>query len=139
LEFVRCAVELIQARFQAQAAIAIECAPEALDELMPNLALHTLIENAIKHHGLEREPVIRVRARITRTDSALEIEVEDNGPGIQDLDQAMANGVGLTNTKRRLLALYGERHRFEVTNRPEGGLRVCVSVPLDEPPSLPAL
>ena len=63
----------------------------------------------------------------------------DNGPGIRDLGRAMAKGVGLSNTKRRLLALYGERHRFEVANRPEGGLSVRMSIPLEERPLVPAL
>jgi sensor histidine kinase YesM len=39
-------------------------------------------------------------------------------------------GIGLANTRARLAELYGERHRFEMSNRPDGGLCVLVSIPL---------
>jgi two-component system LytT family sensor kinase len=140
LEFVRCAVELIEARFQERVAIQIHCAPECQDELMPNLLLYTLIENSVKHHDLERESIIRVEARIRRTDASLEIDVLDNGPGIVDVENALGRGVGLSNTKQRLAALYDTRYRFELENRPQGGLHAQVSIPLDSiPKTLPAM
>jgi len=131
LEFVGCAVELIQARFQDRVAIDIQCKPDILDALVPNLALHTLIENAVKHHGLERDPVIRVQVRIEHQNSTLDIEVLDNGPGIPDPAKALRSGVGFANLRSRLRVLYGERHRFELENRPEGGLRVHLAIPLE--------
>jgi two-component system, LytTR family, sensor kinase len=130
LEFVRCAVELLEARFQDRVAIDIQCAPDTLEELVPNMVVYTLIENAIKHHDRERDPVMRVQARVERRESALEISVLDNGPGIPDLEQALSKGVGLRNTRQRLAALYGPDHRFEIGNRPEGGLNVRISIPL---------
>jgi LytS/YehU family sensor histidine kinase len=139
LEFVQCAVELIQARFQERVAIDIHCAPEALEELVPNLILHTLIENAIKHHNLERDSVIRIQAWIELAAAMINIDVLDNGPGIADLPKAMSNGVGLSNTKARLAGLYGERHEFEVENRPEGGLHVHIGIPVANKPVLHAV
>jgi signal transduction histidine kinase len=131
LEFVRSAVELIQARFQDRVAIDIQCKPDILDALVPNLALHTLIENAVKHHGFERDSVVRVQARVECRDSTLDIEVLDNGPGIGDPSQALGNGVGLANLRSRLRALYGDHHQFDLANRPEGGLRVHLAIPLE--------
>jgi signal transduction histidine kinase len=130
MEFVNCAMELIQARFKDRVNVDIHCSPEAMDELVPNLLVYTLIENAVKHHDLEREKTIRIQVRIERNGEALAIQVLDNGPGIADVDRAMHGGVGLSNTKQRLHALYGENHRFEILNRPEGGLQVRVAVPL---------
>lgn len=129
LEFVRCAVELAQARFGEKLAVEIDCDQNALEEQVPNMLVHTLVENAIKHHDFESESVVRVRTWIERNASTLDIHVEDNGPGIEDLGKAMTNGVGLSNTRRRLMALYGEDHQFELQNRPEGGLHVHVSLP----------
>jgi len=137
LEFVNCAVELIQARFQERVALDIQCAPDLMDALFPNLALYTLIENAIKHHGLEHEPVIRVRARMERRDETLDLEVLDNGPGIGEPAKALRRGIGLANLQRRLQVLYGDRHRFELENRSGGGLRVHLAIPLEWVESAP--
>jgi len=134
LEFVRCAVELIEARFQDRVAIQIDCPPDAQDELIPNLLLYTLIENSVKHHDLGRESTICVNARIRRANSSLEIDVLDNGPGIADLENALGRGVGLSNTQQRLTALYDTRYRFELANRLEGGLHAHISIPLEPTP-----
>lgn len=134
LEFVQCAVELIEARFGDRVAIAIQCPPEALDALVPNMVLYTFIENAIKHHQAERDKVIRIQARVERNNGMLDIHVLDNGPGIANLERAMRQGVGLSNTWQRLEALYGGRQRFELRNRPEGGLHAHVAIPVASPP-----
>ena len=68
--------------------------------------------------------------------SALHIHVLDNGPGIEDLDDAVGKGVGLANTRQRLQALYGANFTFELANRPEGGLHVHLAVPV-QPQSIP--
>ncbi len=131
LGFVACAVELIEGRFQDRVAIQIHSPPDAADALVPHMLLYTLFENAIKHHDFDRDPVIRVEIRIERNDGTLELHILDNGPGIEDVPRAMGAGVGLSNTRQRLLALYGSEHRFELANRPEGGLHARVVIPLE--------
>ncbi len=129
LEFVQCAAELIRARFQERVEITLSCQPDILDDSIPNLLLYTFIENAIKHHDFEGNPVIRVEARLTGNASAIEMDVLDNGPGIADVAKALRSGVGLSNTRQRLAALYGNACSLELINRPEGGLHVHVSIP----------
>jgi len=131
LEFVQCAVDLVRARFQDKVEIVVDCGPDALDRLMPNLLLYTLIENSIKHHDFDLDPVIRIGATVRTTGNSLVIEVVDNGPGIADLEKAETRGVGLSNTRGRLRALYGDNHRLELLNRPGGGLQVQVVLPLE--------
>lgn len=133
LEFVQCAADLIKARFQDRVVIQIDCQLKCLDQLIPNMLVHTLVENAIKHNDRGRDQVMRVEARIEQTGAMLDISVTDNGPGIDDLEKAMGNGVGLKNTRQRLVAMYGDRHRFIIENRPDGGLAVRVAIPLNTP------
>jgi len=59
------------------------------------------------------------------------IEVKDNGPGISSEPRAMvrSRGVGLANTQARLNCLYGTEAKFELVNRPSGGLTVVLEVP----------
>jgi hypothetical protein len=130
IEFVNCAVELTRARFGDRVDIDLRCQAEALDLPVPNLLVYTLIENAIKHHDLERESVMRIQARIECDASSLRLLVLDNGPGIRDFTKALSKGLGLKNTRQRLTALYGENHSFEMANRPEGGLQVRITLPV---------
>jgi len=129
LEFVECAATLLRARFQDRIEIDIQCPAETLAAQVPNLLLHTLVENAVKHHADARERTIRIQARATLANGWLRLEVLDNGPGIEDLAKAMRQGIGLRNTRQRLQALYGARCQLEIANRPEGGLRAFAAFP----------
>jgi LytS/YehU family sensor histidine kinase len=133
IEFLEAANELLRARFQDRIDIEIVCPTELLEAPVPHLVLHTLVENAIKHHQGEPDPVIRVRVQVEADAGVLHLHVIDNGPGIPDQGAAFGKGVGLANTRARLKALYGDRFTFELNNRPEGGLHVHVSIPLNIP------
>jgi sensor histidine kinase YesM len=130
LEFLDAAAELLKARFGDGIKLEVNCAPGLADVPAPSLLLHTLVENAIKHHQTQRDPVIRVHVRIEAENGSLHIHVLDNGPGIADPDIAVGKGVGLSNTRQRLQALYGDKSTFKLENRPEGGLHVHIAVPL---------
>lgn len=130
LEFLDAAAELLKARFGDKVDIAVQCPSSLGDEQVPSLLLHTLVENCIKHHLGEGDPVIRVQVRIEVVRGFLHVHVLDNGPGIPDPAGALGKGVGLANTRQRLRALYGDDHTFELENRPEGGLHVHLAFPL---------
>ena len=49
---------------------------------------------------------------------------------IEDTD--FNRGVGLSNTRSRLDHLYGSLHRFEFRQPAEGGLLVCIAIPMAE-------
>ena len=69
----------------------------------------------------------RIDIETTRKNGHLEIKVQDNGLGIPfgDTDH-LSEGVGLSNTRRRLKHLYGEKHKFSIT--PTGGQGVVVGL-----------
>ncbi len=136
LEFLEAAAELLKARFRDRLEIDIACPVALAEEPVPSLLLQTLVENAIKHHQGEGDPVIRVRVRIEAENGFLHLHVLDNGPGITDPAAALGKGVGLSNTRQRLRALYGEDHLFELANRAEGGLHVHLAFPLRSQPVL---
>ena len=131
LEFLDAAAELLKARFGEGVDYEVSCPPELMDAPVPSLLLHSLVENAVKHHQSQSDPVIRVRVRIEAANGSLHLHVFDNGPGIADRDAALSKGVGLSNARQRLQALYGDDYSFKLENRPEGGLHVHIALPLN--------
>lgn len=75
-----------------------------------------MVENAVKHGLLKRQQGGTVYIRITRLNNAVKIEVEDNGQGMDHRTLALLleptmkakSGIGLANTHRRLMQLYGQ-------------------------------
>ena len=95
---------------------------------VPPMLLQPLVENAIKH-GLEPKVdggTIRVSARAEgRT---LVLVVEDTGLGFGSVATA-GSGIGLSNVRERLAALYGTAGLLETGENPGGGARVTLRLP----------
>jgi two-component system, LytTR family, sensor kinase len=128
MEFLERYLEIEQTRFADRLRVAVEVAPETLDALVPSLVLQPLVENAIRHGIASRAGGGRLEIRAARDGSALRLEVRDDGPGFPG-GVPPKTGVGITNTRARLEQLYGREHRFEMRNRPEGGLEILLLVP----------
>ncbi|HET8677491.1 MAG TPA: histidine kinase [Blastocatellia bacterium] len=132
LEFLRCYLEIERVRFQDRLTIQMDIDPQALDALVPNLILQPIVENAIRHGIASRINPGRIEIRAARAGDALQLQVKDNGPGIQtksDLAVTSREGVGLSNTRARLKQLYGPRHRFELSDAVGGGLLLTIEIP----------
>lgn len=65
-----------------------------------------------------------------KVNSALQIQVCDDGPGIPP-QGAKDSGVGLKNTRARLRELYQERQALHLENAPGGGAIITVILPYD--------
>jgi len=128
LDFLSRYLEIEQTRFGDRLAVDLDIATDTLDALVPNLVLQPLVENAIRHGIEPRAKPGRIHLRARREHRRLKLEVRDNGVGLSP-GGPPAEGVGLSNTRARLLQLYGEGHRFDLGNSPDGGLVVCVELP----------
>ena len=128
LEFLKRYLEIEQTRFGDRLKIKLNIAPDTLEAQVPNLILQPLVENAIKHGIEPRSKPGCIELSAHRVNGELALEVCDNGVGLRD-DQAIDEGVGLSNTRARLRELYGEAHRFELRAGPEGGLLVHLTIP----------
>ena len=133
LDFLSKYLEIEQTRFRDRLTVVFDVQSDTLHALVPNLLLQPLVENAIKH-GIGPRPTpgqITVRAR--RNGALLELDVQDNGVGLSAARLTDFNrGVGLSNTRSRLDHLYGSLHRFEFRQPAEGGLLVCIAIPMAE-------
>ena len=136
MEFLERYLEIQQTRFGDRLRFEQQVDPAALDCLVPTLMLQPLVENAIRH-GLEPSPnpgCVRVQAQ--RTGEKLSLSVEDDGVG---LGAEVRDGVGLSNLRARLEALYGADQQMHVRARPQGGVAVRIEIPLRPAPPLEAI
>jgi hypothetical protein len=116
-------------RFGDALEVDVDCPPELLEAEVPGFILQPLVENAVKH-GLiaDREPrAISIEA--ARRDQALVISVRNertanSGGAVEGF------GLGLTNTRQRLDALYGSDGRLE-TEADETMFTARIVLPLD--------
>lgn len=102
IEMVRRYLAIMQARLGARLGFTLDVPANLGAQLPPGLVL-TLVENAIAH-GIEpqlRGGHVEIIAR--RETDRLVLTVRDDGPG---LAAGCADGVGLSNTRRRLLSAF---------------------------------
>ena len=117
---VRAYLELMQMRIPDRLQFSVDMPPDVGTELLPPLALLTLVENAV-HHGIdpcEQGGRIDVKAWRSPADGAVHLTVSDTGVGLIETAQP---GTGLSNLRARLAAFYGGRARLELhENQPQG-------------------
>ncbi len=128
LELLEQYLEIQRTRFQDRLTVRMDIDPETLDAQVPCLILQPLVENAVRHGiaPLSRPGWIEVRAH--RQNGTLRLEVCDNGAGLMP-EEGQRQGVGLGNTRARLLQLYGQSQCLRMQNGPAGGLVVSVDIP----------
>jgi two-component system sensor histidine kinase AlgZ len=115
-----------EVRFGERLRTRFEVAQDTLSLAVPPLVLQPLVENAV-HHGvahLVEGGEVKVEAR--RRDGLLELSVEN--PCDPDRPQSRGAGVGLSNVRSRIEALFGHRASVDVDAAPER-FRVSILLP----------
>ena len=121
-----------QLRFGERLRVRMDIEPAARDALVPSLVLQPLIENAIKYAVSKREEGGSIAIEARHVGDNLVLELRDDGPGCSNFDnRSGGHGVGLANTRERLQVLYGNRQRFELSNRQPHGVEVRIELPFE--------
>jgi hypothetical protein len=121
-------LSIMQMRMGSRLDFIIDVPGELRRHSFPPMLLMSLVENAIKH-GLEPQAAGgTVRIEAAYRDGNLRVAVSDDGRGLAD---KIGNGVGLTNLRGRLRALYADRARFMLEELPPHGARATVEIPHD--------
>jgi signal transduction histidine kinase len=136
LELLDSYMEIMRARFRGRLTFELDIDPATLGALVPRFVLQPLVENAIKHGVEPREEGGRVSVTARRQGDSLTLDVRDNGDG---LGATIREGTGVTNTRERLLHLYGvARQRFTLTPAAGGGTVASLVIPFDTDDGPPA-
>jgi two-component system, LytTR family, sensor kinase len=125
-------IEKIRFRDRLDVVIAID--DEAIDAQVPSLILQPMVENAMRHGVEPHARMGRIELTGKRQEGNLVLTVADNGAGMSATGPKR-EGIGVANTRARLVELYGDRQKFELVNRPEGGLCVRITIPFSVTPT----
>lgn len=140
-------LEIMRVRFGDRLEIVQRIDDSLLDVFVPSFLLQPLAENAVRH-GIEPWHLSgRVEVDVLREGDELVVQVRDNGPEIEALeggrhtltavnvgtrfDDAIDGhqGIGLANTRARLVQLYGKMARLDL-RRAADRTTVEVRIPL---------
>ena len=129
IELVVAYLNILKMRMGERLSFSIDVSEAARSVSFPPMMLPSLVENAIKH-GLEPQREggsIEIVAKVVGTQ--LILSVADTGRGLVAAGETVG-GVGLTNIRERLAALYGDAARLTLEQRPEKGVIASISLPL---------
>ena len=128
MRFVRTYLEIAQLRFADRLTFTVDVAPDVAQASVPLFILQPLVENALSHGigGQARGGCIRVGAR--RVNDRLVLDVADDGAGMPN-GGAVREGIGLSNTRERLRASFGEDQRLTLEGRPGYGAVARIDIP----------
>ena len=125
-------LEIEKVRFGDRLIVRKEVEAGALDALVPSLILQPLIENAIKYAISPSEDggTLKISAKVHS--KMLLLQLSDNGPGLGNGHKNKKScGVGLQNTRERLLQLYGENQAFTLAPNDPNGLVITINIPYE--------
>lgn len=142
-------LNLMKVRYEDRLYWEIDISEEMNAVAVPRLVLQPLVENSIKHASeISSQGIIDIQGSIT--ENTWKIEVEDNGPGMDDwqiaelekklagfnpeknIPEAQIDGMGLLNIFARLKLAYGEEAVFTLQGSAYGGLKVTIGGKINE-------
>jgi len=124
-------LEIERVRFGDRLEVHVNVHEGASTALIPTLLLQPLVENAVKHGVSSRSGKARIDVDIWCDETRLFIAVQDTGNGISSQGaNVLQEGVGLSNSRARLRALYGNDAALVLRNGSTSGARVEINMPL---------
>ena len=131
IDTLKAYMDIEKMRFEERLRVEFSIDHDIIDALVPSLMLQPLVENAIKYAVTPQEDGADISIIAQRAGDRLRVIVSDSGPGLQATapDPKFSTGVGMTNTRERLIQAYGEDQRFDHYARSGGGFEVVIEFP----------
>jgi len=127
-------LDIEKVRFQDRLVMEFDIQEKAKSALIPSLILQPLVENAIKYAIAPSIDGGTIKVSAEVIDDRLHLVLSDSGPGIEDLSNIVSqtgSGVGIANTKERLVQIYGDGHSIILRNMVPSGLGIFIEIPCE--------
>jgi two-component sensor histidine kinase len=129
LDFVHKYLDIQQLRFAERLRYRIDVPADLMRAQVPDLVIQSLVENAIKHGIGKRARGGAVTVAAVRDGAVLSVSVFNDGPALLE---PVREGVGLSNTRQRLRALYGDAQALTLRNQAAAGVLATLTLPYQE-------
>ncbi|USG67064.1 sensor histidine kinase [Brevibacillus ruminantium] len=141
LEHIEAFLAIERARFGDKLKVEYEIEPGVERYVVPGLVLQPLVENAIKHGLLPKREggTVKITARL-KNSQVLQLIVADNGVGLTqdpfvtpppaENGKRKLSGIGLSNVRSRLHAIYGQPHGIVIESELGQGTTCVIELPL---------
>jgi LytS/YehU family sensor histidine kinase len=130
VDMARAFLDIHRVRMGSRLAFAIEVPEPLKRRAFPPMMLISLVENAVKHGVDPCCDQGRIVIRAEESDGRLTVSVADTGEGVKP---TKGGGVGLTNIRERLKALYGGSARLVLQENAPHGVVASIEVPSGSP------
>ncbi|HZQ60305.1 MAG TPA: histidine kinase [Casimicrobiaceae bacterium] len=132
VEMAEAYLNILKMRMGSRLEFAVDVPQSLRDAPFPPGLLISIVENAVEH-GLESQAqggTVAIAAK--RVDDRLQVTVTDSGGGVASPGpKGSGRGIGLSNVRERLAALYGQRGRFSLENASPHGARAIIEIPAE--------
>ena len=122
-------LDIQRIRFGDRLQVLLDVPGDARTARVPPLLLQPLVENSIRHGLAAKTSAGRIEIRARRAQRRLTIDIVDDGESIA---AEHPKGIGLSNVRARLEALYGDSFALELTPATERGTHVRIDIPSPE-------
>ena len=129
LDYLQLYLAIEQVRFQDRLRVKLSIDSAAEEAMVPQLILQPIVENAVRHGIGRSSSAGHVLISASKRDNAIELRVQDDGPGLSAVESQQDRGIGLSNTRARLQQLYGKDAKLEIGNCELRGVIVTMTIP----------
>ncbi|MDR1640263.1 MAG: histidine kinase [Clostridiales bacterium] len=123
-------IKLQQIRYPGNISCAVDIDPEAAGVAMPRLVLQTFTENVFKHAFRYGRPLtVQITAKMAS--GYVRIFVDDDGDGFGEYLKSpeKPEQKGISNIRRTLELMYGQKGLLKLSDLPGGGARAELRIP----------
>lgn len=118
-DFLKNYVELESVRYGQNASIHFDCDTEKIgDQVIAPLLMFPFVENAFKYSHSTTASKCWIQGSLEVTGNQLRFEMSNSKGEIPE-GRKPAGGIGLSNTRKRLILLYPDQHMLFIENNPE--------------------